>query len=141
MFRWFFRKNRESITVIYSGSCQGWVNTADANITSGTAISFEYNVRYLVVAGGGGGGATCGANGGGAGAGAGGFRTVCSANFAVTQAQSFPITVGAGGGGGGATCGANGGWSYNLHFSGRSYSLRFRGWSYSLCFSGWSYGL
>jgi hypothetical protein len=90
-------KSRESITVIYSGSCQGWVTTADANVTSGTAISFEYNVRYLVIAGGGGGGATNGSNGGGAGGGAGGFRTVCSANFAVTQAQSFPITVGAGG--------------------------------------------
>ncbi len=90
-------KARESVTVIYSGSCQGWVNTADANITSGAAISFQYNVRYLVVAGGGGGGATCAGNGGSSGAGAGGFRTVCSANFAVTSGVSIPVTVGAGG--------------------------------------------
>jgi hypothetical protein len=93
-------KDRESVTVIYSGSCQGWVNTADANITCGSAIDFTYNVRYLVVAGGGGGGATCGGNGGGSGGGAGGYRTVCTANFSVLQATSFPITVGAGGTGG-----------------------------------------
>tara|TARA_R100001129_G_scaffold141495_1_gene102730 strand:- start:9 stop:1376 length:1368 start_codon:yes stop_codon:yes gene_type:complete len=93
-------KARESVTVIYSGSCQGWVNTADANITCGSAIAFTYNVRYLVVAGGGGGGATCGGMGGAAGGGAGGYRTVCTANFSVLSGTSFPVTVGAGGAGG-----------------------------------------
>ena len=90
-------KERESVTLVYSGSCQGWVNTADANVTCGAAISFKYNVRYLVVAGGGGGGATCGGNGGGSGGGAGGYRTVCSANFSILSGTSFPITVGGGG--------------------------------------------
>jgi len=90
-------KARESVTVIYSGSCQGWVNTADANVTCGSAISFQYNIRYLVVAGGGGGAAICGGMGGGSAGGAGGYRTVCSANFAVLSGASFPITVGGGG--------------------------------------------
>ena len=93
-------KARESVTVIYSGSCQGWVNTADANITCGSGVTFTYNVRYLVVAGGGGGGATCGGMGGAAGGGAGGYRTVCTANFSVLTGASFPVTVGAGGAGG-----------------------------------------
>tara|TARA_Y100000592_G_scaffold58504_1_gene91594 strand:- start:66 stop:1448 length:1383 start_codon:yes stop_codon:yes gene_type:complete len=90
-------KARESATVIYSGACQGWVTTADANVISGSAVAFQYNVRYLVVAGGGGGGAADGGNGGGSGAGAGGFRTVCSANFSVTSGVAIPITVGGGG--------------------------------------------
>ncbi len=88
--------SRQSTTVIYSGSAQGWVTINDANVGS-SALAGNYNVRYLVVAGGGGGGATCGGNGGGSGAGAGGFRTVCSANFAVTSGSNIPITVGGGG--------------------------------------------
>ena len=90
-------KARESVTVIYSGSCQGWVNTADSNVTCGSAIGINYNLRYLVVAGGGGGGATCGGNGGGSGGGAGGYRTISCASFAVQSGTSFPITVGGGG--------------------------------------------
>ena len=87
---------RQSTTVIYSGSAQGWVTINDANVGS-SALAANYNVRYLVVGGGGGGGATNGSNGGGSGAGAGGFRTVCTANFNVTSTSSFPITVGGGG--------------------------------------------
>ena len=90
-------KERESVTVIYSGSCQGWVTTADANVTSESAVVFQYNVRYLVVAGGGGGGATCGGNGGGAGGGAGGYRTISCKSFSVTGGSAIPITVGGGG--------------------------------------------
>ena len=83
---------RQATTVIYSGATQGWVAINDANAAN-PALTVEYNVRYLVVAGGGsGGGGT--ANGGG---GAGGYRTVCSANFAVLQGGSFPIQVGGGG--------------------------------------------
>jgi|TARA_A100001015_G_scaffold307383_1_gene403182 hypothetical protein len=83
---------RQSTTVIYSGATQGWVAVSDANAPS-SALNIQYNIRYLVVAGGGSGsGATSGGGGG-----AGGYRTVCSANFGVLSGSSFPITVGGGG--------------------------------------------
>jgi len=83
---------RQSTTIVYSGATQGWVAVGDANAPS-SALNVQYNVRYLVVAGGGSGAG--GTQGGGGGAG--GYRTVCSANFAVLSGSSFPIQVGGGG--------------------------------------------
>tara|TARA_R100001126_G_scaffold32888_1_gene18529 strand:- start:203 stop:1537 length:1335 start_codon:yes stop_codon:yes gene_type:complete len=83
---------RQSTTIVYSGATQGWVAVGDANAPS-SALNVQYSVRYLVVAGGGSGGGGTASGGGGAG----GYRTVCSANFAVLSGTSFPIQVGGGG--------------------------------------------
>ena len=92
---------RMATSIIYSGSCQGWISINNTNVTCGATIkNLTYGVQYLVVAGGGGGGATCGGMGGAAGGGAGGFRAVACKNFSVAPGTSFPITVGAGGAGG-----------------------------------------
>jgi hypothetical protein len=82
---------RQSTTVIYTGSTQGWVVVNDANV-GGSSLASQYNVQYLVVAGGGGGGESYGGGGGG-----GGYRTVSSKTFAVTSGVAIPITVGGGG--------------------------------------------
>ena len=82
---------RQATTVIYSGATQGWVAINDANANN-PALTVEYNVRYLVIAGGGSGGGGTASGGGGAG----GYRTVSTANFGVLKGSSFPITVGGG---------------------------------------------
>tara|TARA_R100001086_G_scaffold225959_1_gene144457 strand:+ start:239 stop:1564 length:1326 start_codon:yes stop_codon:yes gene_type:complete len=84
--------NRESVSIIYSGSDQGWININDANVTS-FGIAQSYNVEYLVVAGGGSGGASDIGGGGGAG----GLRFCTSKSISVTQGVAIPITVGGGG--------------------------------------------
>ena len=83
---------RQSDTIIYTGSSQGWITVSD---TLGSSINQPYDVRYLVVAGGGAGG--YGVDNGGGGGGAGGYRTVACKSFSVTPGTSFPITIGAGG--------------------------------------------
>ena len=86
-------RNRQSTTVIYTGSAQGWVAVNDANV-GGTALVKNYNVRYLVVAGGAGGGTNYGGGGG-----AGGYRTLACKSFPVTVGTEYPITIGGGGAG------------------------------------------
>ena len=61
----------------------------------------KYQVQFLVVAGGGAGGRAT--NYGGGGGGAGGYRTICSKTFCVTEGEAIPITVGNGGSQTGAT--------------------------------------
>ena len=84
---------RQSTTVIYTGSAQGWVAVNDANV-GGSALVNNYNVQYMVVAGGAGGGTNYGGGGG-----AGGFRTVACKSFPVTVGTTYPITIGGGGAG------------------------------------------
>jgi hypothetical protein len=87
---------RMATSIIYSGSCQGWISINNTNVTCGATIKpLTYGVQYLVVAGGGGGG--YGIDNGGGGGGAGGYRTVSCKSFNVLPATSFPITIGAGG--------------------------------------------
>lgn len=81
--------NRGGLRLVYSGSSQGWITATAGN---DAIASQNYNVEYLVVAGGGSGGA---GDIGGAG-GAGGMRFVTSQTFEVATGTSFPITVGGG---------------------------------------------
>ena len=68
---------------------------------SGGLVPVEYNIQYLIVAGGGGAGkSVAGANCGGGGAG--GFRTLPSKSHPVFTLTDYPVTVGQGGAGGAA---------------------------------------
>ena len=82
--------DRGGLRLVYSGSSQGWITATAGN---DAIASQEYNVEYLVVAGGGSGGS--GDIGGGAGAG--GMRFITCATFTVATGTSYPITVGGGG--------------------------------------------
>ena len=82
----------QSITMVYADATRGWKNTMDS--TSDVTGATNYNVQYLVLAGGGGGGANYGAGGG-----AGGMRLVASKSFQVAEGTGYPITVGGGGAG------------------------------------------
>lgn len=81
---------RESITLIYVDSTQGWVPIVGFN-TSTPAQS--YTVSYLVVAGAGGGGGNDTGGGGGAGG-------VLSSSTTLSIGNTLTITVGSGGAGG-----------------------------------------
>ena len=77
----------QSITLVYIDGTRGWLN-----VNTDVTIDGNYDVEYLVLAGGGGGGKDYGAGGG-----AGGFRTISSKTFSVSKGTAFPITVGSGG--------------------------------------------
>ena len=83
--------NGQSVTFVYSGSCQGWTNIQ--NQTSAVVGFDNYNIQYLVVAGGASGGTGDIAGGGGAG----GYRFVPGKSFSVLQGTPITVTVGGGG--------------------------------------------
>jgi len=92
----------ESVDIVYSGSTKGWIPNTDGAVAMETPQN--YNIDYLIVAGGGGSGSA--RSGGGAGAGgAGGYRT--GSSVSITGGQTYAITVGAGGALGAGTSGAN----------------------------------
>ncbi len=109
-------KDGQATTIVYSGGTQGWVAVGDANVTCGSALSREYNVQYLVVAGGGAGAPAKNAGVGVSGGGAGGYRTIASKTFTVSGGNAYTITVG-GGAVGGSGCNAAGASGSNSVFS------------------------
>ena len=95
--------NRGAVSLVYSGSVQGWVAYNAANETRGAiAEELNFNVNYLVVAGGG-----AGAGFVGGGGGAGGLRTSYGSSsgggqsaesaISVSTLGTYTVTVGAGG--------------------------------------------
>jgi hypothetical protein len=93
----------QSVTLVYVDGTRGWKTVTDstANVTGET----DYNVQYLVIAGGGSGSSSEGGVGHGGG-GAGGFREISLKTFTVTKGTSYPITVGAGASASPGYCGA-----------------------------------
>jgi hypothetical protein len=83
-----YNTSGQSVTLVYSGSTQGWIPTVDDNVTYETPQ--PYSIDFLVVAGGGGGGTPNQGGGGGAG----GYRT---STQTVTLGTTITVTVGDGG--------------------------------------------
>jgi hypothetical protein len=88
----------EGVTILYTGTTRGWIPVSAANEGT-TALSSQYNIDFLVIAGGGGGGADNGGGGGG-----GGYRT---STQAVNRGTTITVTVGDGGTGGIGTSGSD----------------------------------
>jgi mucin-19 len=82
-------RERESVTLTYIDSTQGWIVTNDGYMGTAPIALNTFSADLLVVAGGGGGGFDTG--GGGA---AGGFRT---ATTSLGYGTSYTLTVGSGG--------------------------------------------
>jgi hypothetical protein len=101
-----YNTSGQTVNIVYSGSTQGWIPVSDDDVTYETPPN--YNIDFLVIAGGAGGGGEI-AGGGGAG----GFRT-------STQSASLgtTITVTVGDGGAGGTAPANGASGSNSSISG-----------------------
>lgn len=87
-------KERGVVSVVYSGSSQGWVVSATAG-TGATSIGQLLTVEALIIAGGGSGASGYGNGNGSGGGGAGGFLYVASSQ--VVEGYDFTVTVGAGG--------------------------------------------
>ena len=79
--------NRESVSIVYIDSTQGWIAFSGY---LGTLPTQSYSADYLIVAGGAGGGTTVNAGGGGAG----GMRT---GSATITSGTTYSFVVGAGG--------------------------------------------
>jgi hypothetical protein len=116
------RTNRNSVTLVYSGTTKGWLATKPSLLESGVD---PLVVDYLVVGGGGGGGGAVANGNGTGGGGAGGYRTsyndgsVSALSLAIST--NYTLTVGSGGAGGvGNSYGSNGANSvfYNITSSG-----------------------
>jgi hypothetical protein len=84
----------EGVTILYSGTTRGWIPISAANEGT-TALSSEYSLDFLIVAGGAGGGGGYGGGGGGAG----GFRT---STQIANRGTIITVTVGDGGSAGGS---------------------------------------
>jgi hypothetical protein len=94
---------RESVTLTYIDSTQGWIVTNDAYLGN---APLTIPVEYLVVAGGGGGGGNAPGGNSGGGGGAGGYL---SGTIGVQPSINLTVTVGAGGSAGAvSTNGGNG---------------------------------
>jgi hypothetical protein len=111
--------NRESTTITYVDSTQGWVSTSASNYGTQNLDPVIYSADFLVIAGGGGGGGAKDGEWGGCGGGAGGYRNSYSTEtsggggsseteLTFTGGVVYTITVGAGGAGGTNTSGTNG---------------------------------
>jgi hypothetical protein len=79
-----YNTNGQSVTLVYSGTTQGWIPTVDDDVTFETPQT--YSIDFLVIAGGGG--------GSNAGGGAGGYRT---STQTVNVGTVITVTVGDGG--------------------------------------------
>ena len=99
-----YNTNNQSVTIVYSGATQGWIPTADDNVSIETPQFIT--TEYLVIAGGGGGGKIQSKGGGGGGAG--GYRNSYASETSgggastetpaeLIQGETYTITVGAGG--------------------------------------------
>jgi len=107
--------NRESVTITYVDSTQGWISTSGSNEGTQSLDILPYSVDFLVVAGGGSGGtsgSSCHAAGAG---GAGGFRT---STQTVNVGTVITVTVGSGGSAGGASSQGNNGSDSSISGSG-----------------------
>jgi len=97
---------REGIILTYIDSTQGWIPTSGINEgTDALSTLPNYNVDFLVIAGGGGGG-TGGSRDGTGGGGAGGYRnshgtsganSPAETNLTLTPFEVYTVTVGGGG--------------------------------------------
>ena len=103
----FYTSNGQHVTIVYSGSTQGWIPKLDSTVNYETPSN--YTADFLVI--GGGGGASGNRSGG---AGAGGYRNSynfessggggsAESSITLTGGQTYTITIGAGGTGDGAT--------------------------------------
>ncbi len=103
---------RGAVSIIYSGTAQGWLAEYAANDGTNALVNAppNFNIDYLVVAGGGGGGGSLFDYTGGGGGGAGGLRTSygpstgggvtpAETSFSAILATNYTIEVGAGGNG------------------------------------------
>jgi hypothetical protein len=97
--------NRESVTITYVDSTQGWVSTSASNYGTQSLDPVPYVADFLVIAGGASGSKGGGASGGG---GAGGYRNSyltetsggggsTETDITLTPSAVYTITVGAGG--------------------------------------------
>ena len=111
--------NRESTTITYVDSTQGWVSTSASNYGTQNLDPVIYSADFLVIAGGGGAGGGKDGEWGGCGGGAGGYRNSYSTEtsggggsseteLTFTGGIVYTITVGAGGAGGTNTSGTIG---------------------------------
>jgi hypothetical protein len=112
-----YNTSGQTVSIVYSGSTQGWIPTSDDDVTLETPQT--YSVDFLVIAGGGGVNSTSNNNAGGAGAG--GYRSAYNSessggggssetSLTLNPGTVYTITVGAGGAvgpGTGATAGSN----------------------------------
>ena len=87
-------KERGVVSVVYSGSSQGWFVSSTAG-TGATSIGKILAVDALIIAGGGSGASGYGNGNGSGGGGAGGLLYVASKQ--VLEGYSYAVTVGAGG--------------------------------------------
>jgi hypothetical protein len=107
--------NGQSVDIVYSGATNGWIPNSDDDVTDESLVN--YNIDFLVIAGGAGGGRSIGAGGG-----AGGYRNSFgsetsggggSSETALTVGIGiqYTVTIGAGGAGTGSdgAVGTNGG--------------------------------
>ena len=99
-------KERGVVSVVYSGSSQGWFVSSTAG-TGSTSIGKILAVDALIIAGGGSGASGFGNGNGSGGGGAGGLLYVASKQ--VIEGYSYTVTVGAGGAQQTANRGNNGG--------------------------------
>ena len=101
-------QEREGVRLVYVDATQGWV-AVTAHATPPAIALLEYDIEYMVVAGGGGGGTGNTGQGsmGGGGGGGGGYR---AGTLAVSpDSTQLTVTVGAGGVGPTRDTGGNGG--------------------------------
>ena len=93
----FLKSEREGAKVVYVDATQGWVTVTAANETAPAITPPQYDIEFLVVAGGGGGGSGSTSTNPSGGGGAGGSRT---STQTIVQATVVAVAVGAGGAGG-----------------------------------------
>jgi len=113
--------NRESVTLTYVDSTQGWVSTSGSSEGMQSIDPTTYSAHFLVIAGGGGGSSNRASGGGGAG----GYRTSygtsgggASAESTLTLDKGIVYTVTIGAGGAGASSAVNGTSGSNTSISG-----------------------
>ena len=105
--------NGQSVTLVYSGTAQGWIPTVDDAVSLETPQTQD--IDFLVIAGGGGGSGYYWGGGGGAG----GYRT---STQSTSLASNIAITVTIGAGGGGGSGNASGAKGSNSSISGSGFT-------------------
>ncbi len=106
-----YSTNGQALRVVYSGATKGWIPTSDDDVAN-VPIPPDFNVDFLVVAGGGAGGHQHGGGGG-----AGGYRTSTQ-----STGSGVAITVTVGAGGGAVAYGNQGNDGSNSSFSGSGFT-------------------
>ena len=112
--------NGQSVDIVYSGATNGWIPNSDDDVTDESVI--DYDIDFLVIAGGAGGSRSQGGGGG-----AGGYRNSfgsetsgggASSETALTVGLGIQYTVTIGAGGAGSSGGATGTNGANSSISG-----------------------